>query len=727
MKSGTYMGAAITAAALTFPSLAFPTVAAAQTGNESTYGDIVVTAQKREERLQDVPLAVSAVSGDMIADRGFANISQLSQMTPNVNLSEGIVNPTVIVPFIRGIGTVDNSPESDTPVAVSIDGVYLASIYGGLIDAFDIQQVEILRGPQGTLQGRNAPGGAVNITTRRPGAEWTGRAMFQYGRFNDIRMNIGMDGPLIEDVLGVKLAFMRRKADGFSKNITTGERFGGRDTYAFKAGLELTPGDRLNIWLGGDYTKDKSEPTAFRDMNDGIAHPRPEYSAQLPTLACTIFGACTPSRRYTTGQSKFDDNYVRNWGLVSNINYDADAVTLTSITGYRKIRDDYYLDIDATPYPLLETMPSSVRQKTFSQEFRIASNDGGPLSFNNHVRWMIGAYYMEHDFVRDQALFAFGNDIGIDYAQDLTAKAIFGNVDIMPTEQLTLSFGARQNWDKKDFENFTSSLTATAKWKKFVFDASVNYKFTPDHMAYFRFARGSRPGGWNQTVVTYNPETVDSWEGGVKTQWLDRRLTLNLTGFYYKYSDIQRQTSVVLPDGSFVRATGNAGKSHAYGLEVELVARPIDNLNINFGLGYLKAKYDEWIDVDLSSGIIYDNSTLPVFQAPKWTINGGISYTVPVSDTGIVGAVIPAVNVYHKSAHYTNTEAQPVAYENGYTLLNASLKFRDPSERFALTFFADNILDNYYINNGGSLGGLSLYVQDAPPRTYGIRFEMEIR
>lgn len=724
MKSVFYAGAAVAAAALTIPGIAF-----AQSADESTYGDIVVTAQKREERLQDVPLAVSAVSGDMIADRGFANISQLSQMTPNVNLSEGIVNPTVIVPFIRGIGTVDNSPENDTPVAVSIDGVYLASIYGGLIDAFDIQQVEILRGPQGTLQGRNAPGGAVNITTRRPGKEWTGRAMIQYGNFKDTRLNVGIDGPLIEDVLGVKLAFMRRKSDGYSRNVTTGERFGGRNTYAFKGGLEITPGDRLNIWLGGDYTKDTSEPTAFRDVNDGISHPRPEYSAQLNTYACLLFGACTPSPRYTTRQDKFDDNYIKNWGLVSNISYDADAVTLTSITGYRKIQDDYYLDIDATPFQLLETLPSSVKQKTFSQEFRIASNDGGAASMNGLIRWMIGGYYMKHKFVRDQALFVFGTESGIDYSQDLTAKALFGHIDILPTDKLTLSLGARENWDKKDFKNFTSGFVGTAKWKKFVFDVGANYKITDDHMVYARFARGSRPGGWNQVGITYEPETVDSWEGGVKTQWFDRRLTLNLTGFYYKYKDIQRQTSRLLDDGiTFVRATANAGASHAYGLEVEMNARPMDGLNINFGLGYLNAKYDKWIDPDPSApGGFYDNSTLPVFQAPKWTINGGISYEVPVSETGILGSVTPAANFYYKSSHYTNTEAQPVAFEDGYTLVNASLKFRDPSERFALTLFADNILDQYYINNGGSLGGLGLYVQDAPPRTYGIRFEMEIR
>ena len=160
-----------------------PSLAHAQQATEnagSNLNEIIVTAQKRSEKLQEVPLAVSAVTGDYIAERGFANIAALGQTAPNVNLSEGIVNPTLIVPFIRGIGTVDNSPESDMPVAVAIDGVNLASVYGGLIDTFDIQQVEILRGPQGTLQGRNAPGGAVNITTRRPTDQWIGRISASY-------------------------------------------------------------------------------------------------------------------------------------------------------------------------------------------------------------------------------------------------------------------------------------------------------------------------------------------------------------------------------------------------------------------------------------------------------------------------------------------------------------------------------------------------------------------
>lgn len=734
MQISTMMKRVLICSAAPVAVAAVPGLAVAQNASASSAisdNEIIVTAQKREERLQDVPLAVSAVTGDQIAARGFANIAQLSQLAPNVNLNEGIVNPTSLVPFIRGIGLVDNTPETDPPIAVSIDGVYLSSAYGGLVDAFDIQQVEILRGPQGTLQGRNAPGGAVNIITRRPGDEWVGRAMVEYGRFDDFRMNVGVDGPLIEGVLGLKLAGMRRKSDGYQKNVTTGERFGGRDTWALKGGLEITPTEKLNIWLGGDYTKDKSPPAAFRPANDGKNYPRPETGDQTNTLACSMFGDCTPYPKYTTGQTIFGDNNVTNWGLVANASYDAEAVTLTSVTGYRKIKDSYSLDIDATPFPLLEAHPTIVDAKTFSQEFRIASNQGGSLSFNDHVQWMIGGYHMNYKFTRVTDLFVFNNDIGTDYGQKLKSYAIFGNINVTPVENLELSVGARQNWDKKDFTHFTFGFEDKASWKKFVFDAGARYKFSPDHMGYLRFARGFRPGGFNQNTFTYAPETVDSWEAGLKTQWLDRRLTLNLAGFYYTYKGLQRQTDLYDPaTTAFIRVTSNVGKAHAYGLELEMNAQPVDGLNLNFALGYLDAKYDKWLDfegIDASGNPIpVDNSGLPVYHAPKWTVSAGVSYEIPVQ-TSIVGSITPAVNVYHKSAHFTQAQAIPVSYENGYTLLNASLKLKDPSGRFALTVFGDNLLDQYHQNSGGALGGLGNYLHDAPPRTYGVRFEMEFR
>jgi iron complex outermembrane receptor protein len=726
-----------------------PVAAFAQDGGapaNAGVNEIIVTAQKREERLQDVPLAVTAIGGDQIAARGFTNITQVTRMAPNVNVNEGIVNPTLITPFIRGIGTIDNSPESDMPVAVSIDGVYLASVYGGLIDAFDIQQVEILRGPQGTLQGRNAPGGAINITTRRPGDEWVVRGMVEYGKFSDIRMNLGVDGPLIEDKLGIKLAAMYRNADGFMKNVTTGEKFGGRDTFAMKAGLKINPNDNIDIWLSGDYSKDKSPPTAFRDVNDGITYNRPEYADQTGTAACGVFDAtnplCTPSPKRTTRQSKFGNNKITNWGLSSNINIDAGAVTFTSVTGYRKIKDTYFLDIDATPLALLENKPTVVDQKTFSQEFRIASNDGGSATANGLLRWLIGGYYMHSKMFRDQELFFSVFSIGTDYGQTLKSKALFGQVEIMPTEALSISLGARESWDNKSFivpaigsVVLPTPLTAKAKWKKFMYDATVNYKLSPDHMIYARYARGSRPGGFNQSLDTYNPETVDSIEGGVKTSWMDRRLTLNLAGFYYKYKGIQRQTSVAYDDDGdgvtdrFARPTTNAGAAHAYGLELEMNAQPIDGLNLNFGLGYLDAKYDSWDDADIigSVQVPISNATLPVFQAPKWTINAGISYEIPVSEEGVIAKITPSANIYHKSSHYTNTEAQPVSFENGYSLVSAALRLEGPDNKYAVTFFGENLTNAYFIQNGGTLGGLGAYVQEGRPRTYGVRLEFQFK
>lgn len=691
------------------------------------YADIVVTAQKRAQSIQDVPLSVTAVTSEDLHRVGAANISAVGRIAPNVSVIPGSINPTAVSPIIRGIGTFSNEPLGDMAVAVSVDGVYLNSVYGGLISSFDVGQIEVLRGPQGTLQGRNAPGGAINVSTRRPSDELEVRGEASYGRFHDVALRLAASGPIAGDRLSGKIVLMRENSRGYQRNLTNGDHFGGRDSWLGRAGLQYKD-DSFDVFATLDYSEDRSPQGAMRAANSSQAYPRPETGRQTVPVACSVYGFCTPDPIYTARADYSADSFFRTFGATVNAQKDFGDISLTSVTGYRKLKDITRQDLDRLPIPLYHENNTVLHSWQFSEEVRLSS---ASAEHKGQIEWLIGGIYNRGKFNRHSSTTVRGNfNDNIRYGQTTTSTALFATLGFRPLDQLKASVGARQTWDKKKYVTITPAESERLKnFKDFSAEANIQYEFSRRLMAYARFAQGYTAGGFNRSGTIFNPESVDSYEFGLKTSALNNRVNLNISAFRYKYSDLQRRTTT-LSTGVITTEIQNAAKADIQGVEFEIQAAPVDGLRLRGALGILDSKYKGYIVQEpdpTRPGSLrpVDNSALRMAFAPKWTASGEISYQIPVN-TGMIDNITPQVAFSYKSSHTTNTEDVPVQAEDGYLLVDSSLRLTSLNERVSLTAFVNNIFNEHYIIGAGTLGGLGNFQIDGIPRTYGLRLAFEI-
>lgn len=709
-------GVAVAAIAMAHPSFAQSAGQGDTAIGSAGISDIVVTARKRAESIQSVPIAVTALDSAAIESKLILDVSDLGRTTPNVTFAPISITKTQFAPYIRGIGTRAQEPFQDPAVAISIDGAYLGTLIGSVVDIFDVEQIEVLRGPQGTLQGRNSPAGAINITTRRPGDTLGARFEASYGNFNTWSVKGAIDGPVVEGKLGAKLAAFTSQSDGYVRNTLTGKRQGGQETYGGRIGLMFTPTDTLSAYLTADYLRDTGQGPGLRNVASTIA-ANPDQPDVLLCSALVSFGQCTTEEKYTSSTNFVKDNLVKVWSVTSNINWEmTDDLTLTSITNYRDAYDRQNVDVDGTSLPLLESFDQTIDSTQFSQELRVASSA-------ERFQWVAGLYYANVKFDLLQPLLALGSIVPAERGQKLNSYAVFGQGTFDITDQWSVSGGFRQSWDKKDIYSVffnpsppevptaPATYRKSAKFDNLSIELGTEYKFTRDALAYFRFAQGYRSGGINagqavaSLVLPYQPEKVNTFEAGLKTEWLDRRLRFNLTGFWTDYNDLQRDVVVTLPVAPFIATVvQNQGKARIKGIEVEIVARPIEALTYTASAGYLQAKYRD------------TGNRLPF--APAWTLQSSLEYKI---DLGNAGTLTPSADVSMRSDANINGALQPIGDQDGYVLVNANLTYRDADSHYTVTAYVQNLTDKYYFTAAEAPGGIGSWVVDATPRTYGVR------
>jgi iron complex outermembrane receptor protein len=702
--------------------------AAEEKGAEPGLQEIVVTAEKRKERLQDVPIAITAITGDTLDRAGARNISDLTASTPNVNFQPVSVVPSGAITFIRGIGERSVDPLVDQPNAINIDGVYIQGSHGALFDTFDLDRVEVLRGPQGTLQGRNATGGAINLFTRRPSlAQMRLRGEVDYGRFNTWTAKAAVDGPLMQDKLAAKLAVMSTDSDGYVRNVFAGGHSGGRKYTDVRFGILYTPTSNFDVYLSGDYVIDNSQQTPAHNVTDASSYPRSQTGGQGLSLLCSAFAQCTPDPHYVVRSDYTARNYTHQALLSLTANWQLDAVTLTSVTGYKRLPDHVRLDLDFTPLSFLRVQDQYTADRTWSQEVRVASNNGGGLDMSGRLNWVAGVYYLNDkwDFVEHVCLPILGVTCDLPDAirgQTLRSYAAFAHADYKLTDSWDLFAGGRYTNDKKDYEQAVPAPVAGHRsWGKANGEAGARFHISPDTMAYVRFAQGYRSGGFNNTGQTYDPETVNAWEIGLKSLEWNRRLSVNAAIFHYDYKDLQRD--VVGPSNTppfYVEATRNAAKAKIDGAELEATAVPLADLTLRASIGYLNAKYDKYVDNVVGAGgalTPVDNSALRLPYSPKWTTSAGGDYTVHTAPAELT----LSANYQYRTRFTTNPGDLPVGAQSGYGLLNASLRLAPESQHYSVTLYGENLTDRYYIVAGENNGGLNLYQVEGMPRTYGLR------
>ncbi|RAK63045.1 TonB-dependent receptor [Phenylobacterium kunshanense] len=720
-----------------------PTLAFAQSAaDDVAVEEVTVTARRREESLKDVPVAVTAVSGERLEVTGAVDITTLQQSTPNLTVQVARGSNSTLISFIRGVGQQDPLWGFEPGVGLYIDDVYIARPQAAVLDIFDVQRLEVLRGPQGTLYGRNTIGGAIKYVTAKIEGEPELKLKANVGSY-DQRDFVASGKAMVNDYLGVGLTWATFNRDGFGKNLTTGAEHYDKDVVAARGTIELTPTDNLFFRLSGDIVTDRSNPR----------HGHREVPG-LNVLGQPIPTATVLDDVYDTRAGAGDKNHVEARGVSFLGEWKAsDTLTFKSITAYRAGETEGVIDFDNEPAALLD-IPARYNDHQFTQEFQA-------LYTSDRLQGVFGLYYLNataagaFDTVVGQANLSIATAGHV----DTKSYSAFADVSYDVTDQLSISVGGRYTKDKKTGQvyrqNFTglksplfgnptaipglvrSNFTSSDTYERFTPRVSISYDITPDVTTYASFSQGFKSGGFDMradailtptSINGYDPEKVDSYEAGLKGNFLDGRLSLNSAVFYSKYKD--QQVTLQTPVGASIASqVANVGKSHIYGAELEGVARFTQDIFANFSLGYTKAEFDEYRALDLTRTppVVRDFADERVFQnTPKWNGSVSLTWRHDLGDHGSI-AFIPSAS-YRSS--FNMFEVPSILDQDSYWLLDASLVWTSANDRYRVGLHGKNLGDEEYRVGGynfpqtaGVLFGNSVTGYYGPPRTVTVSLE----
>jgi iron complex outermembrane receptor protein len=686
--------------------------------------DIIVTANKRQESLQKVPIAISAFGADMVENSRISSIDDVVARVPAFFASNAFRTQASL--GMRGAAALEDSPGSDQAVAVFVDEIYLGENSGMDFDFFDIERIEVLRGPQGTLFGRNVMGGAVNIISRTPSDKPDAKFEASYGRFNQFNLRGMASGPLIGDVLLGQIAFSSKNSDGYTKNLFTGKRLNQEDLQSGRVKFLFQPNKAFDATLTVNYMRDRSQ---------GVVR---KLEGDVPAILFQPPGLSEVSQNVDGGYDR------RAAGVTLRLDYEVGGATLTSISGYRNSKHKLNVDLDGTSVEIGEFVLQENRIKQLSQEFRVAGSTGS-------LDYVAGLYYLNLKIARDEYLFLQGLpgslfDVfvgGVGSRDDGTGQSIrtrsyagFGQVTWHASDRLRLTAGARYTRENKAGETYCfqdSALCAQYRlavgdtFKAFTPKLVLDYDLSKDILLYGSVSRGFKGGGFASNFPdeasaraggSFGPEFAWSYEAGVKARWLDNRLQTNLTVYRVDYSDLQVREQ----EGVYV-IVGNAGKSRVNGVEVEILTRPATGIELFGNYAYTDGKYNRLI----LEGQDYSGNRLVLTPRHAFTIGG--SYRL---ENERHGALNLRTDLQYKSLTYTdvaNTDYQSTRL-NG--ILNASISYTFPGGNWEITAFGDNLtnfrtrttsndISVFYLPEADLAAGKHVVSADySPPTTYGV-------
>ena len=737
VKAALFAGAAWSAMA----GLAAAQDAPAQDEGVTVVDDIIVTARRTEESLQRAPLAISAFSGETLDRQGTQQVTDLQGAVPNLNIVQGRGSSNATNIYIRGVGQPDALQTFDPAVGVYVDDVYYARIRGTQFDLLDLERVEVLRGPQGTLYGKNTIGGALKLVSRRPGQEFRARGSVAVGDYGFFDVQAAASGP-VSDNLAIGFSALHSSRDGFVTNPVTGAEYNDKNTVAARVALAWDPAANVRIDVTADYSNDDAALTVGQATNSLIG-----FSGQ------TIVAVPSPPPAWNyqavVDPSLPNETRLESRGLAATVAWDIDdRLSLKSITAFRRLNTDDYLDFDGTPREVTSALVA-VDQEQFSQELQL-TYDSGPVSAVG------GIYYLKEDVSSHQE--AYADDLlgpaflnsgflrTVDDTLETTSAAVYGNVSLSLTEDLRVSGGIRYTEEDKDYARTTSTFYSAlpafnatypfappvATFDDTSFMLSADYQLTPDVMAYVRFAQGFKSGGYNgransaAEATRYDPETADSFEFGVKGRTSDGRLRLNLAGFSTKYEDFQARvsgldvdpiTNAPLPVLSVI----NAGALDLRGLEIEAVAIVTDSLTLDAQIGLLDAEYDEFTDARFTAFGGSRAFQEPAFS-PAVTARFAGAYVLPLPGGAEVefGAAARYRDRHALAVDNTlvNSNVQlPGMFQDDYWLYDARVVWTDSSGRYTLGAYGQNLSDEVYKTDAqefSSVGGIRTAYYGAP-------------
>ncbi len=753
---------ASTVAAISVLNLTSATGVNAQTTQNPglTLEEIVVTAQRRAERLQDVPIAVTALSADTLAKIGIADTSDLKAVAPSLNFSTAIAG--LGLPRIRGVGSTGQGPGVENPVATYIDGVYIGSSIGALTSLSDIEQVAVLKGPQGTLFGRNATGGLIQITTKKPSHDFKGDLQATVGNYGTYGSSAYLTGGLSDSLAASVVFKYEDRQDGFGVNTRTGNEILNQKSWSGRAKLLWEPGENTTVTLSSDVSHVESANPAFRYLGRNV-----------------VGNFMTGGERDITADVD-PAMEVDQYGGSLEIRHDFGGMELMSLSAYRHMEFQVKFDPDATTENEWAFIPNANSfagagfahgyvidiaefSRQFTQEIQLLSTNDGPF------QWVVGAFYMNGEGSYEPsktftAAFTAGNPAFFipagsystqNVRQTLDSYAAFaqGTFSLSPATNLTT--GLRYTADKREVDSIRHDVGPTGipfsfqtppnrgiaerysdTFPRTTWRLALDHRFSPEVMGYASYNRGFRSaayvvGALNSSLPFTNkvlkPEIVDAYEIGIKSDLLDRRVRLNAAAYYYDQENVQIMQIV-----SGVQNIYNADGAKIYGFDADLTALLTDHLTLTGGINYTHARYTDFNNAVISTpqpvvgcpgGTNFGGNCLTtgnasdrrLQNAPDWTANIGLSYDIPTS----AGDFTLAANLYHNDGWMADADNR--VQQDAYDLLDGSVTWRSPNQSLSISLWGKNLTDEFYFQQLGASNFGDSGVQ-AAPRTYGVTF-----
>lgn len=698
--------------------------------SDGTIEEIVVTARKRAESLQDAPISITAMTAESMERAGVENVADLARRTPGLqygDFGDLKLSPTALRGVVGGAG----SAGADPAVGYYVDEVFVGQGAGANLDLYDIERVEVLRGPQGTLYGRNTIGGVVSITTKRPSEALEASGEVQLGNYNSRRFAGSVSGAILPGVVSGKLAVIKESRDGFEDNVLLNRDVNNRDGWSVRGQLLFDIAADTSLLLTADHQEADNEPLVFETLSYNNAKVLPQL------LAARGFARnADPFDRKVQSDTVTKETLDAS-GVAATFKTKIGEVGITNVASYR--RHEYYsrTDTDRSPLKFLyDGDPEKVWR--WSEELR-ADFTTGP------VDWLVGLYYFRQN-TNNQSFVEIGQDLadvlgapslagtlaGSNGRLDTTSKAVFASATWKVSERIEATLGGRYTRDEKSI-HYTQSdpvgllggnadIRASDSWAEFTPNANVRYRFTPDIIGYVTASKGFKSGGFNDALgdangISFAPETLWNYEAGVKSTLFDRRVVLNAAVYYMKWDNIQlSQDNPATP--AYDPIILNGGAAHSQGVEVELTARPIPALELGANLSVQQAEYDD--------GVLPTGEPLRKLPfAPDYSGMVSADYRIPLEGVG----ELSLFGEYQlRGRSYLTNNNDPDGRVGPYGLLNLRASLESEDGRWRLSLWGKNLTDETYkqrlfdLANQDQVG--QKFIVLGEPRTYGVELKV---
>jgi len=719
-----------------------PSESAAQ--SESGLAEIIVTAQRRAENAQKVPIAVSTVTADVVKSLGITNAEGLGQLLPGVTLNR---QGQGVITYVRGVGSGSAIAGNEPSVAMFIDDVYMPNASGAVFDFNSIEAVSVLKGPQGTLFGRNATGGVIQVKTKDPTAETKLDADIGYANFDKISAAFYASTGLAESVSANIASYFNNQRDGWGTNVLTGADQFKNKSYGVRSKIKADLGDDTTVLLIGSYDKRISDqggiPGRVLPGTFGFRGYSPE------ALGAGFYDSVINVPAKTT---------VQSLSFSGKIEHDFGNATLKSITAYNDVKNYLLADLDASPTDLQDAVQRQ-GSRTFTQEFQLVSPSGLP------VQWILGAFYLRDKSRVQTHAYGIALPTPFDASGYQTTNSISGfgqmTAEILPSLRATL--GLRYTKDRREFDGQVISggavtsgpFTDDVTFKSLTGRASLDYQVSPSVMTYIAYNKGFKSGVYNISALSLgstaapspvSPESLDAYSIGFKSEFLNRRVRFNVEGYYYDYSNIQVSQVV-----GIATVLTNGGKATIKGVDAELTVLPVDRLTLSWTVSYADGQYDDFRNgpqffpqapnspIAIPAGCAF--TTYPVgssgaagtsrpcnlsgnktVQTSPFTSTLTATYVIPTS----VGEFRLLGSYYHGGKFYYEPDNNPNTRAPELDLFNSSVSWTSVDEKYGINLWINNITKEKYFNTvtENSTGGFRY--GPAAPRTYGITAKLRL-